>query len=346
MTYTFFTYNTHLFGRTGMIEKRPTSLVYQDERRADEICSRINKQAGVDSGPHFVGLKEVWDDELGKGIELGVREAYPYRISSPSARGIDEILECLQEKWPRISKILKPRTEGLVEFFARGHYSVEVSFWQGIIRYCLNEDRMIWLLEHLLGLPKFLGAGLLFFSKYPIVSWEFIPYAAKADLERLIIKGVLKVELQTPDGSTFTVALTHLQEGASAHAQKARARQVDQLASLKPDVAMGDFNFIAREYEPAQKRLGLTDSFRLLHPDPISEPGYTYEHNNPKNPYSSRLGVRSAPGQGPQRIDFIFTRNFTPIACDVPAEEFISDDGNYFLSDHHPVRATLGSEGI
>jgi endonuclease/exonuclease/phosphatase family metal-dependent hydrolase len=30
-----------------------------------------------------------------------------------------------------------------------------------------------------------------------------------------------------------------------------------------------------------------------------------------------------------------------PIACDVPAEEFISDDGNYFLSDHQPVEVEL-----
>lgn len=333
--YTFFIYNAHLFGKTGTAEyrdkngtmrKEETGLVYKDEDRASQICARIRKNPR-----DVVGFNEVWDEELGNGIENSLKDIYPYRVRSPYAQGIQEIVG----KWPMLSRC----AGWMVHCIGKGHYNV------GGGLYCFNEN---WLRvpRKLLGIQNFLGAGLLLLSRYPIESSEFIPYSAKAGLGEWVQKGIIEAAIRFPHDSAVTVALTHLQEGTSMDAKEARGKQLNQLAAVDADVDMGDFNIKAdqtREYQWAQRQLGLIDSYRVVHPDPVSDPGYTYEHNSPKNPYADKLGVKSAPGEGSQRIDLMFAKNkkFRPLSCRVPAEEFISDEGDYFLSDHHPVEATF-----
>jgi endonuclease/exonuclease/phosphatase family metal-dependent hydrolase len=338
---TFLTYNTHLFGRKGRNGDRETKLVYEDEKRADQICSRLRKN------PHdVVGLNEVWDEELGRGMIESLQDLYPYHLDSPSAEGIQGIVRDLETKWPRLAQLLLPHIDGVIDFLVARHYDVGRCLWLSALKFCIREDWMTWTMEHILRLRKFVGAGLLFLSRYPIESWEFLPYPFRADLDRMSGKGILKAVVRTPEGRPLTVALTHLQEGASAAARKVRRRQIDRLAGVDPDVAMGDFNIQAdqtREYQWARERLGLVDSYRTVHPDPFSEPGYTYEHNSPKNLYVQKLGIASAPGQGSRRIDFLFakTGKFYPVSCRVPAEEFVSDNGGYYLSDHHAVSAAF-----
>ena len=337
-------HNVHLFGRTGMIGERETGLVYKDEFRADQICRRYQKRPRK-----VIGFNEVWDDLLASDMIQSLKPTYPYAVRSPSARGIQEILDVLKKRWPRSSGLIAERTSDIVDYLAKSHYHADASFWWSAVRYCVKEDWLIWALEHSLKLPQFLGAGLLLLSQYPIVSSEFIPYPAKADLERLIGKGILKAVIQPPEGGRFVVLITHLQEGNSPEAVEARRRQVLQLkkekaASLYPVIVIMDSNIRAdttAEYFRTKNRLDMDDVFRILHPDARAEPGYTYEHCNSKNPYSAKLGVRSAPDQEPQRIDMIYSQGFRPVFCRVAAEEFISDDGDYFLADHHAVSATL-----
>ncbi|MGB0386138.1 MAG: endonuclease/exonuclease/phosphatase family protein [Ardenticatenaceae bacterium] len=62
-------YNTHLFGNAfpGNIEQ------YQDEWRATLIAEKLKN-----SGADFIGLSEVWDDDMAQLIITGVEEVYPH----------------------------------------------------------------------------------------------------------------------------------------------------------------------------------------------------------------------------------------------------------------------------
>lgn len=337
-----------------MVGDRETGLVFNDAERAVEISDRIRT-----TGADVVGLTEVWDDELRQEIEGRLAGTYPFRAGSPSARGIREVIELVRHLWPRGSRVLTPYVEEIVDYFATSHYAVEGRWLQGALRCFFREDQVASLLERIFHRPHFWGAGLLLLSRHPFDSSDFLPHPARADLERLARKGVLRAVIRSSEGSATTVLLTHMQEGDSLAARAARREQIRHLKKLAgssppPVVIMGDFNVDAEphdqrgngstlpasaEYLWMRRELGLRDAYREIHPDPAEKPGHTYDHDNP---YAARLGVTSSSGKRRQRIDYVLhTPDLRASASRVLLDEFLHPSGDYYLSDHFPVLAEL-----
>jgi endonuclease/exonuclease/phosphatase family metal-dependent hydrolase len=93
----------------------------------------------------------------------------------------------------------------------------------------------------------------------------------------------------------------------------------------------GDFNINEPndEYVPvrtAMNSYGLSDSYRVLHPNMVTDPGYTVigATNAVKQHFSNGTSTTTC------RIDYIFARGYTTIATDVIMRDF---------SDHQPLLA-------
>lgn len=335
------TYNTHLFGRTGMFAGRETGLVFHDESRAEQIAARIRNESA-----DIVGLTEVWDENLARGLVSELGDRYPYHLGTPAYQGIQDIVNHIERRWPTGTNFLLKHTEAIVDFFSQSHYQVrDDNILSGALRF-IEEDTKTAFVKRLLSLPHVWGAGLLLFSRYPVSQVGFIPFEVSADLERFAGKGILKAVVHRPQQSPALVALTHAQEGESKRAMAARAQQILQMKELVeqseyPAIAMGDFNVMARglEYRWMVEQLGLLDTFRALHGKRANEDGYTYDHDNP---YAVKLGVKRARGQGQRRIDYIFSNtSWQPHESRVLRDEFRDEHLGFFLSDHFPVAAWL-----
>lgn len=68
----FLAYNTHLFGKVAGDIPIPL-LTYQDKDRTNHIIEKINN-----GNYDFVGLNEVWDDDLAEQIIYETANVYPY----------------------------------------------------------------------------------------------------------------------------------------------------------------------------------------------------------------------------------------------------------------------------
>ena len=331
---TFLTYNVHLFGQTGMVGERETGLVFHDEHRAEQIAGQLRCLSS-----DVVGLTEVWDDRIRLDLESELADIYPYRLNSPSAQGIADVINSLRTRWPRGSRPLCENAEDIVDFFSQSHYSVgSGGLLRSILKYVYKEDWMTWALKGALRLPNVWGAGLLILSKYPLSNFDFFLHPVRADLERFAGKGTLKADVHVPGHDPISTFLTHAQEGTSREAVAARTAQIAHISSLAaramhPVVVMGDLND-TREHWLA-RQFGLQDSFRTAHPNGQIRPGYTYDHNNP---YAAKLGVLAAPHEQRLRIDYVLSDiALKVLKSRVLRQEFQDERGGYDLSDHFPI---------
>ena len=123
-----------------------------------------------------------------------LRGTYPYQLFTPWERGVQGAIDVLSDKIGIDDEFLEERTSKVVRDLAQSHYQLNNSFVWNLLAKMVPEDLTMRLLQRVFGVNHFMGAGLLFLSRYPIDTMQsrFEAYEAKADLERFATKGVLK----------------------------------------------------------------------------------------------------------------------------------------------------------
>lgn len=96
----------------------------------------------------------------------------------------------------------------------------------------------------------FRRCGLVTASRHPIVGGEFHPFRCARLPDAIVSKGALKTTIELEPGLRVNLWNVHLQAGESASAERARCRQIDELAAWVrnaedgqiADLVAGDFN--------------------------------------------------------------------------------------------------------
>jgi endonuclease/exonuclease/phosphatase family metal-dependent hydrolase len=206
--------------------------------------------------------------------------------------------------------------------------------------------------------PKEVGSGLLLLSRFPIKTSAFTKYTLLAGADFFSQKGFILATIDTGAGDLM-VALTHTQADEGVLEVQARKSNIKQLvagiapwtANTTPAVVLGDLNIIGEDADgmPTNQYrsltnhltpLGLTDAYRVLHPDAIADPGYTY--NAVTNKLIAQFAPADAKNKVKQRIDYLFTRIFSPASAEVVLSYvYPMDGGEMDLSDHYPLQGTM-----
>lgn len=337
-SFTALTYNARLWGGTGLVNGENTRLYFEDHQRVDRIADRL-----LETGPDLIGLQEVFCPGMQDRLIERLGASYPYHVRSPAYDGVEESIRTVRRLWPRLGDAYARNIQKVVDFFTLSHYS-RAGLLTRLARTFVSEDAVLRFLYEATERQFLWGAGLLFFSKFPVVDRGFVPHPARADLERFADKGVLKAIVQTPGGDRVTVLLTHLQEGETPQALWARERQIRRIQDLLNEsekaLVMGDLNVPegrTDQYQPMAAVIleaGGLDCFRVLHPDPGDVPGYTYRAGSP---FEQRLLGESHDFMGEdQRLDYIFARGLRVLGGGVLEDEFSG------LSDHSPILVRFG----
>ena len=280
------TYNLHMYGNANDLAGIDIGgLEYYDRRRLTEFIKNVEKEEPL---PDVIGLNEVWDEKLIEYIYGELRDLYPFMVKgSINSAGITY-----------------PDIEGELEWLGLsvlGTYDIV----QGVIRW----------IGAALGSSNLIGSGLMLLSRHPIISHKFVPYSSEAGFDAYAEKGVLAAKIQVPDiAATVGVLLTHLQ--ADSDEADVRRGQLSELASVAAHlrlssprmalITMGDFNVIGEdsygqqtnEYTRMIEQLGLTDTWRVQHPE---DPGVTYDGRN--NDLSKQFDEDDT---SQERLDYIF----------------------------------------
>lgn len=296
--------NAHLFGRTGRYLVQgaweETPFYYRDHERLPKLIQAYKK-----SEADVIGVAEGWDEEMGAEVQSGLQSEYPYHFVAPATPGIGGVIDGLYERWPRLAGRLFGPDGGYVNRFTQAHYTPPKPGLLSEIGSYLSED----LLVRGLGLAvrglalspanDVFGAGLWFFSRYPIVSANFHPHEDRADWEMLAGKGVINAVVKFEEGAEVMFSLGHYQEGVSprtilareAQHRKARTRTRDFKGGV---IHFGDSNIIAgsKEYERMMAILGLEDA----------KIGDTYHE---PNAFQDKMKAPRGEKPRSQRIDYI-----------------------------------------
>jgi endonuclease/exonuclease/phosphatase family metal-dependent hydrolase len=326
--YTALMYNAHLFGRTaeyfraGGADRQETGFYFHDAERLPEIIGALRK-----TNADFVGLAEIWDGGMSAALQDELRDLYPYAAVSPAFPGLGALLSRAYELWPRLAEALFAEEGGIVNLFSRRHYSLGKTS-------LISDNRIGLSLASFLRSGSVLGAGLLFLSRHPFVSRQFIPHPVRADWEHLAQKGVLWAPVRLPDGQILRTSVGHYQEGVSAEALSARRAQIrktsETIASApEPVLAMADYNVAAGtlEYEWMMGVLQLLD------------PGSEETYEDP-NPYQDKLKAPRTLKPSTRRLDYILhSEDIEVLSVQALNGEFHASCGRYPLSDHRPVLA-------
>ena len=209
-----------------------------------------------------------------------------------------------------------------------------------------------------------IGSGLLLLSRFPLSPLSnryftrYHPGSLVGD-DKLSQKGFI---LATADlgAQKLLIAHTHTQADDDKKAIEARKSNLLQLQNAisqaadnsMPAILLGDLNVIGeesgtptKEYEflcEILKPLQMTDSYRTLHPNATSAPGYTYDAVN--NKLIARFASKDAKNKVKQRLDYMFVRGITPTSVTVP-NSFTFDPpygkGTTDLSDHYPLEGNF-----
>lgn len=203
-----------------------------------------------------------------------------------------------------------------------------------------------------------LGSGLLLLSRFPIKTSTFTKYTLLAGADFFSQKGFILATVDTGAGDLM-VALTHTQADEGVLEVQARKSNIKQLvagiaawtANTTPAVLLGDLNIIGEDadgiptnqYRSLTEQLtpiGLTDSYRVLHPDAKADPGYTY--NAVTNKLIAEFAPADAKSKVEQRIDYLFTRALSPTSAEVVLSYLYPKDGGEMdLSDHYPLKGMV-----
>lgn len=337
--FTALTYNARLWGTTGLVNGETTRLYLDDHRRVDQIADRL-----LETGADLVGLQEVFCTEMQDRLVLRLRKQYPFHAWSGTYDGIEQSIRTVRRLWPRFGDLYARNIQKVVDGFTLSHYSRDGRATR-LLKKFVSEDAVLRFLHEAAEKQFFWGAGLLFFSKFPIIDQEFVPHPKRADLEWFAHKGILKVSLQPDPFDPITVLLTHIQEGETPQAVAARGLQLDRVQELMRQsaervVVLSDMNVSEGRpgpYEDMAARLleaGGLDCFRTVYPDRQERPGYTYRVGNK---FERKLLGESHDFVGEdQRLDYIFARGLRVLWSGVLEEEFSG------LSDHSPVAVRFG----
>ncbi len=312
------TYNLHLFGNSlGAIDNYvdvastlgiADPLTFYDDQRLSEFIYIIRNK--LHRPPDVIGLTEVWDKSLAERLEDELSDLYPH--------------------------------------IAAGSY---VSSRDGAITFSLPDFDV-------------LGAGLLLMSRYPFDGDPvFHPYISEAGFDAWAEKGVLAAKIQVPDiAATVGVLLTHLQ--ADSDEADIRRDQLAELASVAAGlrlssprmalITMGDFNVIGEdsngqqtnEYRRMIEQLGLSDTWRVQHPD---DPGVTYAGE-----INDLSKIFDEDNTSQKRLDYIFYDpspsyyvDCEPTLCELlkyRSTEEIGGENVRDISDHYGLLAEYGIE--
>ncbi|HSA58630.1 MAG TPA: endonuclease/exonuclease/phosphatase family protein [bacterium] len=341
-SFTALTYNARLWGGTGLVNGEATRLYCEDHQRVDRIADRL-----ITTGPDLIGLQEVFCPEMQDRLIERLRDDYPYHVRSSTFDGVEQSIRTVRRLWPRFGDLYARNIQKVVDGFTLSHYSRD-GLPTRLLKRFISEDAVLRFLHEAAEQQFLWGAGLLFFSKSPVLEHSFVPHPERADLERFADKGTLKVTVQPPQTDPITVLLTHLQEGETPHARSARRLQLGRIQGLMREagkaVVLGDMNVPEgwpdsyREMAAGMLQAGGFDCFRTVYPDRRENPGYTYRVGNP---FERTLLGESHPFVGEDlRLDYIFARGLRVLGSGVLEDDFSG------LSDHSPVLVRFGSSLI
>jgi endonuclease/exonuclease/phosphatase family metal-dependent hydrolase len=190
---------------------------------------------------------------------------------------------------------------------------------------------------------KFLdmSGGLVIFSKFPILSSEFVSYSRvfnSAVGEVLARKGFLEAIIKTTKGKV-RILNTHLHEETQLFDRSVRLSQLAKLFGLLkqdnlPTILTGDFNEEALMHQ--EKFSALFDSRGFKHPIRAVRPSDVAPTYRPGNPYVDNWVNRTS---FPKRFDYILIKNMEKLGLETTRYEpqIITPP----LSDHDPVLLVL-----
>ncbi len=166
--------------------------------------------------------------------------------------------------------------------------------------------------------------GLALVTPHPVSEQRVVAFDAETGTDRLKAKGALASTVRLPELGETRVVVTHLQAGPGERAARVRERQVETVLALvegeeRPVILMGDFNLHHGSEDDARVERRLSTLGFADVAEQQGDPRPTYIG---KDERFDRILVRA----GPRRC-------LTPLSVDVPQID---------LSDHLPVRATLG----
>lgn len=337
--FTALTYNARLWGNTGLVYGEPTRLYLDDHRRVDRIADRL-----IETGADLVGLQEVFCPEMQSRLAKRLWSQYPYQAWSGTYDGVEQSIRTVRRLWPRFGDLYARHIQKVVDFFTLSHYE-RAGRMTRLAKNFVSEDAALRFLFEATERQFLWGAGLMLFSKHPILDWEFQKHPARADLEWFADKGLLKAEIEWPCSGSLTVLLTHIQEGETRHAASARGRQIGRVRDLLnapgPAVVLGDMNVSEGRHGAYAEMVaylmeaGALDCFRSLHPDAQAAPGHTYRIGGKFE--RKLLGESHTFFGDDQRLDYIFARGLRVLWSGVLEDEFSG------LSDHSPVAVRFGA---
>jgi endonuclease/exonuclease/phosphatase family metal-dependent hydrolase len=181
--------------------------------------------------------------------------------------------------------------------------------------------------------------GLVILSKFPIINWEFTPFARYAHtslIEFAARKGFISATLDTPTGE-LQILNTHLNAEGIAK-KRIRKKQfklimdsVTKCRDSAPLIIGGDFNIDRMMSDPFYVKI--LSGNDLIEPASFTKIGHISTHR-PDNIYA---GSFFHPALKPLQFDYFFIKNVTN-------PENINIKPLYFeppLSDHDPLMLTI-----
>ena len=190
----------------------------------------------------------------------------------------------------------------------------------------------------------FLNSGLYIASRYPfeVLGWHYFNECTHSDC--LSSKGVLLVEVTTPQGKKVQIAMSHMQAWDDKKAIEARKNQIDEIKTLLdtyarpnvPQILAGDLNIDGKidiECPAALATLGMTSS-------PLEGPLFATN--------GFKVDCYKTPGEPSdgQWLDHLWLRHQGSGSEIIhkkvrPFKDIMKGDKECSLSDHYGVEATL-----
>lgn len=376
-------------------------LNHREEWRVPRFVERLAPQK-LDA----VFMQEVITEDRAVQLAEGMEKiGFPHWIMGPFGPGVQRVLDHFREVDPGFAEFLKKNIGFFIGHFSNLNSQAEIETVKrrkkgvspssfdvynqlvhgvkvllslegyslgdeiGRLRSTLKEHILMRVRKFLAArkIYEMIGSGLAVFSRHPIVDYKFVPYWDKGGVDSWVLKGILKVVCELPDGRKITYGNTHQNQDGYTDSTEAHKKQNGQVGGEfggeeDPLILGGDFNAVAEEFRPAaegsrlvwpfrvdefqmlktMKKLGLRDAYREKHPLKKNGSyrsrqltgeilGHTFTGNGP-----FRENLRREPGEPDKRLDYFFvSRHLDVVAAQVLRGEF--ED----LSDHWPLVVEL-----
>jgi len=297
-----------------------------------------NTHLFLDTLPGTIDLATKWINKIIEDVPLinKVIEDVP-RQKYEDSRRLDDIITKVQN--------LAPDIVGFSEVWANNSKKEFISRLESQLPF-YAWDKKEW---------NELGSGLLLLSRFPLSNVSFTEYNRLSGIDSTSQKGFLMATAEI-GSQKLLIVHTHTQAEDSNAAIEARKDNINQLHSSissaadysMPVILFGDLNITGEnelgdstdEYEFLRdtfKQSQMSDSYREMNDNAVSNPGYTYDAVN--NKLIKYFDPSYAERKVKQRLDYMFMRGITPISVTVPDTfTFQTSDGTMDLSDHYPLQ--------